>query len=229
MQTQLSRLLKPAAAAFALAAAAMFGTQQAQAQQQIDFEISDGKVVPSEEYAARVTILGAAITSGGTDVPVTVQVRVGDTIINPFGSHDDPTEGDINDGQRARHYIVDTMLDADTGIDVTATSWVGGSVHLSHNSHDESTAVKVLRNNDPLPDIAGFDGQDDVLSFIAQYIDTEAGVVRLHKNQAIYLFEIGTSNLTSSAADFQDAVVLVTLGDSIETLENFDLLGAMYD
>ncbi len=44
----------------------------------------------------------------------------------------------------------------------------------------------------------------------------------LDENQAIYLFELGTTNLTSSAADFQDLVVLITLAHSVEELPDLD-------
>ena len=53
----------------------------------------------------------------------------------------------------------------------------------------------------------------------------------MDENQSIYLFELGTTRLTSSAADFQDLVVLVTLGESPEALadDGSDLADAAYD
>lgn len=38
--------------------------------------------------------------------------------------------------------------------------------------------------------------------------------MNLIEDQVIYLFELGTTNLNSSAADFQDLVVVVTLGEN---------------
>ena len=45
------------------------------------------------------------------------------------------------------------------------------------------------------------------------YINTDSGTVELPlpDTDVIYLFELGTSNLHSSAADFQDLVVLLRL------------------
>ena len=80
----------------------------------------------------------------------------------------------------------------------------------------------VLRNGDPVPDIDGFDGQAGAVEFIQQYIDPTSHTMSLHVNQSIYLFEIGTTNLDSSAADFQDLVVLITLGKTPEDLEDED-------
>ena len=50
-------------------------------------------------------------------------------------------------------------------------------------------------------------------------------------SQTIYLFELGTADLSDSRADFQDLVVLVTLGSSVEELENGPVtaLAALFD
>ena len=196
----------------------------------IDFGISEGRVVPTEEFAAKLTVLGAAITSGGRDMPVTVQFRIGDRVIEPFGAYDDADDGNINDHKGPRHHIVQETFDASKPIEVTATSWrTGGGVYLERNSYEESPSVKVLRNGDPVPDITGFDNQADAVHFVQKYIDPDTDTMLLDENQAIYLFELGTTRLSSSAADFQDAVVLITLGTSPEALENAELLETMYD
>ncbi|MEZ6192618.1 MAG: hypothetical protein R3C45_15195 [Phycisphaerales bacterium] len=56
----------------------------------------------------------------------------------------------------------------------------------------------------------------------------------MDENQSIYLFELGTTRLTRAAADFQDLVVLVTLGESPQALaeeaeDGNDLADAAYD
>jgi len=201
----------------------------AQAGEPIDFTISEGRVVPSENFAVKVSVLGAAITSSGTDIPVTVQVRINDQVLEPFGSHDDPDLGDVNDHSPPRHFIVQDVFGADTTIDITGTSWFHGSVHLSRNSFDESPAVKVLRDGDPVPNIDGFDGQAGAVDFVQAYIDPDTNTMSMDVNQSIYLFEIGTTNLTSAAADFQDLVVLVTLGTTPQALEAGNLADASYD
>jgi hypothetical protein len=201
----------------------------AQAADVIDFTISEGRVVPSEEFAVKVSVLGAAITSSGNDIPVTVQVRINDQVLEPFGPHDNPDLGDVNDHSPPRHFVVQEVFGADTTIDITGTSWFNGKVHLSRNSYDESPGVKVLRDGDPAPDIEGFDGQAGAVEFVEDYIDTDTGTMTMDINQSIYLFEIGTTNLTSSAADFQDLVVLVTLGTTPAELEEGDLADASYD
>ncbi len=205
-------------------------TALSQAEDTIDFTISDGRVVPSEDFAVKVSVLGAAITSSGYPMPVTVRVNIGGQAFEPFGAANDISDGDVNDGLNPRHFIVQEVFDPNAGIDVTGTSYrTSGSTYLQRNSHEESPSVKVLRDGDPVPDIAGFDGQEDAVHFVQNYIDPDTNTMHLDVNQSIYLFELGTTRLTSSAADFQDLVVLVTLGTSPEALEETTLLDPAYD
>jgi len=215
----------------------------AQADETIDFVIEDGKVVPSEDFAVMVSVLGAAITSRGDDIPVTAQVHLGDLTLEPWGPYDSPTNGDVNDHGPVRHYIVDETFDAEDGIDITVSgrSWLKKRsyysgvydshyrTHLSANSHDEGWQVKVLRDGDDAPDIDGFDNQSSAEDYVGAYIDYETGKMTMDENQAIYLFEIGTTNVDSSAADFQDLVVLVTLGESPEDFYESTEPQALYD
>ncbi len=208
----------------ALAAGCVVGFQAHS--QAIDFVIDDGRVVPSEDFAVKVSVIGAAITYGsyGPNMPVTVGITVGDTYFEPFGSATSPSAGDVNDGGQARHLILDHTFDPASEIIVTGRSWkpytYGAGLYSTRNSNEQSSLVKVLRNGDPVPNIQAFGNQSDVLMFVQQYIDPTNDVMLLHENQAIYLFELGTSNPYSSSADFQDLVVLVTLGESPAQLED---------
>lgn len=206
-----------------LAASPAFGAEQ------IDFDITDGKVVPSESYAAMVSVLGAAMSTGSADMPVTVQINLGGTMIEPYGGFADADTGNVNDGGDARHHIHLEQLDADTPITITGQSWwprsSGATRYLQADSHDESVQVKVLRNGDAAPALSGWNGQSAVDFYIRAYL--EGGTVNIDDNQVIYLFELGTTNLNSRYADFQDLVVLVTLGESVEALQ--DKLEPLYD
>jgi len=201
----------------ALGLASMLAVSPALANGDIDFEIGDGKVVPSESFAAMVSVLGTAITFRGDNVPVTVKAQIGDNILEPWGEFSS-TLGDVNDNGPIRHFIYEEQLDAGEEIVISGQSFLRGSSFISVNSHEQSDAVKVLRNGDPAPTISGFDGQSTAEFFIRQYLAN--GQVNIDDNQVIYLFELGTTQLTSSAADFQDLVVLVTLGESVEALQN---------
>ena len=198
----------------------------------IDFMISSGRVIPTEDFAVKISVLGAAITTGGTDMPVTVQVNVNGQSIDPFGSHDDPSKGNVNDHAEPRHFIIQDVFSPDTTIDITGTSWwPDGPQYLQRNSHEQTPSVKVLRDGDPIPNIEGMDDQADAVEFVWEYIDPETGTMTMDVNQSIYLFEVGTTRLSSSAADFQDLVILVTLGKTPEDLEdgNPSFADASYD
>ena len=62
-----------------------------------------------------------------------------------------------------------------------------------------------------MPAIEPFQNQSSIETFLQGYIDDATDTVILDDNQAIFLYELGTTDLLSSAADFQDLVVLVTL------------------
>ncbi len=197
----------------------------ASADSSIDFDIENGQVAPSESFATKVTLLGAAIQTGGQDRPVTMRLIIGGKTIEPFGSFDNPADGNVNTGI-GRTAIPWMTFASDTNIQVEAQSWVlGGSVvHRKANSYDDSPYVKVLRDGDTVPALKGYQDQGDLVSFVTDYIDTDSNTIVLGKNEVIFLFELGVANLTTSGADFQDLVIVIELGDSPE-----DLSGASSD
>lgn len=181
----------------------------------VKFTISGGTVVTQEACDAHITVLGAAIQSGSTPCPVTLRSKTGTTTQQPFGSFSSFTAGNVNDNKNPRTARVGTNLPSGTVISVTGQSWIpsGSSFksHLTIDSSSTSQAVKVYRNGDLGPNIAPFQNQASAASFLAPYINAATKRIVLQPNQAIYLFELGTTNLTSAAADFQDLVVLVSL------------------
>ncbi len=217
----------------------------------IDFTIdSGGTLTVNERFAARVEVLGAAISANGAyDMPVTISAEVGDDDFEPWGDVDKAVSGNINDDRNPRSFDVPDIYDAGSEVTVLAKAfnkkrewkkdwywsyscwcwryqWVYNFAPGTHNgdwyefrerqSGEDSDFVKVLRDGDAVPNIAGYLSQGSVASFVTDYI--ENGHVVLEPNQAIYLFELGTTNLNSSAADFQDAVVLLTLAKEIEVV-----------
>lgn len=183
------------------------------------FVLTKGRIVPGTDYAIKINLIGAAITSSGRPVPVTAKLHLGDQAFEPFGEADSP-EGNVNqDRPVATSMIVPEVRSFEDYVTVTATSWNGSRPMYTRNSSTEKAFVKVLRNGDALPDIAGFDGQEDVEYFLRPYLSKDGQSVWIHPNQVLYLFELGTSDASSAAADFQDLVVLVTLGETVEELE----------
>ena len=193
------------------------------------FGIDGGNVMPNDPFAAQVEVLGAAISNGTYDLPVTMRVRIGATEFDPFDSFDSPTQGNLNDGQWAEdvesmRFVFPDTFDAYTNISAEARSWnmvssTSGAedsdwtVNMHANTWTDSPQVKLLRNGDPVPDIAGLYDQESIATYLSPYTDEETGLIVLAGNQIIYLFELGGSH-DSSSADFQDLVLLVSLATS---------------
>lgn len=202
----------------------------------VDFDIDNGAVAPSTTFAAKVSVLGAAINTSSYEVPVTVKVHVGNSTYEPFGSSTNPVtgQGNVNDDNNARHHIFPGTFTANTKISVTGTSWIKRSsrysgsksyhwkTYLSKSSQDHGSFVKVLRDGDSVPNIQPFRNQAGIVSFVKDYVDVDTQKIKLDENQAIFLFELGTTNLSSDAADFQDLVVLVTLAKNVDDLDEHD-------
>ncbi|MEM7680372.1 MAG: hypothetical protein AAF288_00295 [Planctomycetota bacterium] len=226
-------------AAFALTAGCLTALPALAEREPMDFAIEDGQVQLAETFATKVEVLGVAITSGGQQLPVTLCVHIGDDAFEPFGGYASPAQtGNLNDGHR-RSFIIDRVFDPSDVITIEAQSWYGSDLSSAQDadygtlyqrdSHEQSDFVRVLRHGDAVPDVSGFDGQADVAAYLDLYIDSTSNTMRLLENQVIYLYELGTSSATSSAADFQDLVVLVTLGKSPEELAQPYSLEASFD
>lgn len=175
------------------------------------FVISGGAVEPTVDYSADVELLGTAFTAGagGPDIPVTVDVSVGEDTYQPW-------PGNVNDGGNPR---TTTYADREAGegiaVTVTGGTYGGYAGHVVDSRDDEGTFVHVLRNGSAAPDVEGFGDQDDAAAFVADYVDN--GTIVLEDDQAIYLFELSHST-ESASADFQDAVVLVSLDTTSSTV-----------
>ncbi|MCM8527901.1 MAG: type II secretion system GspH family protein [Lentisphaeraceae bacterium] len=191
----------------------------------VDFDIDDGVVTINEPATATYRILGAAISYGSYyDMPVTTKMGFSEPdgnydIVEPFGSYGSPTGGNVN-GTSAQDISTPKVYPAGTEMTSVGKSWKKYSTRSDGEEDSDwkqymevdsthSSNVMALRNGDSVPDISGFMDQGNIESFLAGYIVD--GKVNLDKNQVIYLYELGTTNLSSPSADFQDLVVLVTL------------------
>lgn len=192
-----------------------------------DFSIDGGSVLPGEAFAAQVQVLGAAISNGSYDYPVTMRVRIGAAEFDPFGPLASPTGANVNDGQWAEgtsslRFVFPDVFEPFTQISAEAKSWVKTSssvsgssdshwkVHMHANTWTGSPQVTLLRNGDAVPQISGLYDQASIAAYVAPYTDPVTKRIVLADNQVIYLFELGNS-ATSSSADFQDLVLLVSL------------------
>lgn len=211
-----------------MALAFLMTASSAMAGESVNFNIDDGEVTPSSNFATRVTVLGASIVDGGGDpMPVTLRLRVDGESIYPFGHYNEPFTSNVNDAT-SRTYVPWVTFDGDSGVRVKAKSWrTDGSLYMSVDSSSNSQQVLVLRDGDAVPNIPGFANQGNIADFVEDYIVD--GHVSLGANEVIYLFELGTSDMSSPYADFQDLVVVVEFADSPEALTMSTDLEALFD
>lgn len=178
--------------------------------------------------------------AGGYDMPVTAKIRIGDQTFEPWGDYDQALEGNVNRDGTFVFEPDQTFPPGDIRIDAQSWKKKSGGyytyqwryrrgrwrlvsvyheydgssedhwrVHMQKNSDVTDNQLEVLVDGSPVPDIGGFAGQSSAADFVADYIDgTE---MRLDENQSIYLFELGVNSPGSSAHDYQDLVVLVTM------------------
>jgi hypothetical protein len=191
-----------------------------------DFEITSKTIVPGTGFAARFTVLGCAISYAGYyDMPVKVKVTVDGNTYEPFGPYSTALGGgDVNDGV-PHQWVAPATFGASSSISIKACSYKKYSTSYSGTSESHwylyeevgsstnSSYLMVLRDGDPVPPVEGFLDQDDLVDFVAPYVDTATDTMKLGDNQAILCFELGGGALSDPSCDFQDCVVLVSLAD----------------
>ncbi|GBF79358.1 PilW family protein [Aphanothece sacrum] len=165
----------------------------------LGFNIVNNQLTVNQAANLKFEVLGGEITcgAGGVKIPVTTKLYMNGT---------------------QKTWNTDSPLNlptqpAGTTFDVTSISGNGSicdGFSLTASSKDSNTPqVKVLVNGDPIPNIRPFANQNTIEFFLQKYI--ENGKIKIADNQVIYLFELGTTNQSSSAFDLQDNVVLATV------------------
>ena len=171
-----------------------------------EFTISGGTAVPEHDYSAKVEVVYTGLTygAGGPDITEHVEIEIDGSTVH--------TLSNVNDGDVESYDLA--PQDAGDAISVvveappqnTGAGWFGGATRRSTADHGDR--VRVLRDSDPAPSVEGMDDQSDVATTLQPYMS--GGQITLDDNQAIYLFEMGSSPESDSAYDLQDAVVLVS-------------------
>jgi hypothetical protein len=83
------------------------------------------------------------------------------------------------------------------------------------NSITDPSQVRILKQGDPVPTTAGFDGSKSTKDIVGSYIDSSNKINLPHPTtQYIVLFELGATDINSTAFDIQDLVLLVTVTPS---------------
>jgi len=166
-----------------------------------EFTIDDDQnIVPDEDCIAQIQVLGKAITygAGGPDCDVQAGAKLG-TDDWQWLFDGVPVQG----GE-----VFECELAAGTTVAVKGRASYG-SWSRTYNSFDHHQQVLVLLNGDTPPAFDPFDGQPEITEFCEGIVDPATGTITIESHQALILFELGTTNMSSPAADFQDLVLLV--------------------
>lgn len=167
------------------------------------YDIVDNVVIVDPSYQVDLQALGSAITcgQGGTEISVRAQLCINDTCENLWGYTD------IDGGET--YSTINTIANSEYVI--RANAYASDCYDFSQTfDSTHSTQVKVLKNLDTAPSLEGFGGQQSVQEFLQNYIN-EDGYIVLDNNQVIFLFELGVTDPQSTAADYQDLVVVMTI------------------
>jgi hypothetical protein len=169
----------------------------------------DGDVSVEPNRTVGVQALCSEITYGrnGPNIPVRASLGVNGSYSALFG-------GSAIDGGETY-----TAQSGESGQDYTLQAEAhyvsrGRTRFRSQYDSNDTRQVRTLVNGDRAPPLAGFGGQKPVSECIQNYINGQNGIVQLQPNQVLLLFELGVNmarNPTSTAADFQDLVVLMTV------------------
>jgi PKD repeat protein len=185
-----------------------------------NFNITGDTVTPTQNFTCNFTVLGAQISASGVyDMMVTTQLYIGG-MTYPLGNYSSPVGSNVNDYQQ-HHWNLPASYPAGTPVTISGKSWDHVSYGLDYSldsswkqymevyTTGNSPNLIVLKNGDAVPNKPGYLGQADLAAFVAPYVKN--GKISLQANEAIFLFELGTTNIYSAAADFQDLVVLMSV------------------
>lgn len=181
----------------------------------IDFDIVEDTVVPKGTFISSFKVLVAAFQGNNNgkyyDRMVTSRLKVGDETFDPWGDYNLPVTSNLN-GRTTNSWSLPATYPAGTPVTVIGQGWDRKSsthhppkynLDYTLNSSWEKTKevssennpdkLKVLRNGDSVPGNPGSMNQDSIADFVADYVD-ENGKIVLDENEAIFLFELGTSD-----------------------------------
>ncbi|RIL07576.1 MAG: hypothetical protein DCC75_09900, partial [Proteobacteria bacterium] len=160
----------------------------------------------------QVDVIDAQIAYGAYDVPVRLEY-----MLDPPGNmlNIPPTPQDLNPPQ-TQIIQVSPSTEVNFYGKFAYPSFDQQVLHGEYWSDDEQNAL-ILANGDDYDDRAlakgiqpPYAGQVPIPTILSDYINSETGLVTLGDNEALVLFELGTSNPASAAFDFNDLILKIT-------------------
>ncbi|MDJ0510877.1 MAG: hypothetical protein QNJ64_16715 [Crocosphaera sp.] len=163
------------------------------------FTITKKKLILDEAANIKFQVLGGEITcgAGGEDIPVNTNLYI----------DGNEQTWDENSSLELSNQPAGTTFDVES---IAGDGSICNGHDVTVSSTDSSDPqLEVLVNGDELPDYTPFDNQNTIEFFLQKYVKNRK--IDIADNQAIYLFELGTSDQSSDAFDMQDNAVLATV------------------
>lgn len=168
------------------------------------FTITDGVVTIRKSATMDINVIGGQIacnTDGTDPIPTTAAYNlIQGPQINQASLSTNPPGGQTN-----------IPVSPNTRLTVDGQSTGGPcSINISANSEtDNFSQVLTLKSGDAVPDYAPFGNQRPIASFLSTYIDANQKVT-IATNEVIFLFELGSTNSSTSSFDMQDLAIIAT-------------------
>lgn len=184
----------------------------------IPFTIPDGRIIPTEDFRANVTLLGVNITAWDTrsrppiylyDPAIGCALEIGSTTIEPWGALGDAEESNVNINGNPRNYEIPGVLPAGTPITITARYWyhpvdnatkVMSTDWATAETLNTSTTPRkalVLRDGEALPERITLDYNNNCLvHYLEDYVQPTGVWTRIGGEQV----EVVTASLQSNQA-----------------------------
>ncbi len=156
--------------------------------------------IKAPKGAMNFKVITSQITygAGGPEVFVKTGLKINGNLNWLFGGQD------VDGGEEYNIQILDN-----TNIAVRGQAWYQNVVNRYYDSDANTTYVKVLIKGSNLPNVPRFGPQQPLSEVLSAFTDANRKI-DIDVNQVLIIFELGVTDLSSDAADFQDLVVLLT-------------------
>jgi hypothetical protein len=172
----------------------------------VDIDPTDDSITPKMRTLMEVRAVGAGFQIGSTHTKLALQAKVGGSAWSTlFLGRDNQVQ--------PSNVLYSQIVNPGTRIDFAARAQqLSGSWYSSRNTLAPSPTVRALTAGSYVPNYLPAYNQGTVASFLTQYISSD-NQVTIGPRDVIYLYELYSTDPSSSYFDMQDMVVVVSFKD----------------
>jgi len=165
---------------------------------------ADGTITTTGAVDVTYRVLGSAVTYGAGGPEVNVYVSRKNLTGNSYSDLFSGSDVDGGETQTVTNYTNGKQVVVKVRGYFRQSGWM--TFDQTYRSNDQTGHIVILRNGAALPNYPAFNNQQSLQQFLRDVIVNN--VISIGQYDLLILVELGS--LTSSAADFQDAVILVS-------------------